>query len=134
MSESVSSLASMTSRRLALVLIAVAAAAAVFVPTGGSQPIRPVTRAVLVAITGKGKVTSVPRGIACPRTCFTRFPRDILLHLVAKPAPGWRLAGWSGYCHGQKCAFHLTTPHDCSGQLCSVGVFGARVRFVKLAP
>ena len=124
----------MTSKRLALALIAVATAAAIFVPAGGSQPIQPVTRAVLVAITGKGKVTSLPHGITCPKTCFTRFPRDILLRLVAKPAPGWRLAGWSGYCHGLKCAFHLTTPHDCSGQLCSVGVFGTRVRFAKLQP
>ena len=124
-------------RRLALALVvAVVAAASVYVPAGGSQPGRPgpVTRAVLVAITGHGKVTSLPRGITCPKTCFTRFPRDILLRLVAKPAPGWRLVGWSGYCHGKKCAFHLTTPHDCSGQLCSVGVFGTRVRFVKLQP
>ena len=37
------------------------------------------------------------------------------------------------YCFkGMKCAFHLTTPHDCSGQLCSVGVFGVRVRFVRV--
>jgi len=121
----------MTSRRLALVVIAVAAAASVYVPAGSSQPIQPVTRAVLVAITGQGKVTSLPRGITCPRTCFKRFPRDILMRLNARPASGWRLAGWSGYCHGAKCAFHLTTPHDCSGQLCSVGVFGTRVRFVK---
>jgi len=126
----------MSSRRLALVVIAAAAAASVYTPSGSSQPGQPgpVTRAVLVAVTGHGKVTSLPRGITCPRTCFTRFPRDILLRLVAKPAPGWRLAGWSGYCHGMKCAFHLTTPHDCSGQLCSVGVFGTRVRFVKLQP
>jgi hypothetical protein len=124
-------------RRIALALIAVAAAAAVYVPAAGSQPgqpVRPVTRAVLVAITGKGKVTSVPSGITCPRTCFAHFHRDILVRLVAKPAPGWRLAGWSGYCHGQKCTFHLTTPHDCSGQLCSLGVFGTRVRFVKPQP
>ena len=118
----------MTSRRLALVVIAVAAAASIFVPSGSSTPI---TRAVLVAITGQGKVTSTPRGITCPRTCFKRFPRDTLMHMNARPAPGWRLVGWSGYCHGAKCAFHLTTPHDCSGQLCSLGVFGVRVRFVR---
>jgi len=121
----------MTSRRLALVVIAVAGAASVYAPAGGSQPVRPITRAVLVAINGKGTVTSLPRGITCPRTCFMRFPRDILMRLDAKPAPGWRLVGWTGYCHGKECAFHLTTPHDCSGQLCSLGVFGTRVRFVK---
>jgi len=127
----------MTRMRLALVLGAVAAATSVSVPVAGSQPgqpVGPITRAVLVAITGHGKVTSLPRGITCPHTCFTRFPRDTLIHLNAKPAPGWRLAGWSGYCHGENCACHLTTPHDGSGQLCSLGVFGTRVSFVKLQP
>jgi hypothetical protein len=118
----------MTSRRLVLVLAAVALAASVSVSTGRSTTI---TRAVLVGITGNGNVTSTPKGITCPRTCFTRFPRDILVRLMAHPAAGWRLAGWSGYCRGKRCAFHLTTPHDCSGQLCSVGVFGLRVRFVR---
>ncbi len=100
---------------------------------GGSVGPRPgpVTRAVLVAVAGEGKVTSRPRGIVCPRTCFKRFPRDILMRLFAHPAPGWRLAGWTGYCKGRRCAFHLTTPHDCAGQLCSLGVFGVRVRFVR---
>ena len=124
-------------RRLALALIAAAAAASFFAPAGGSQPgqpVRSITRAVLVGIDGKGTVTSAPRGIACPKTCFKRFPRDILMHLNARPAPGWRLVGWSGYCQGKKCAFHLTTPHDCEGQLCSLGVFGTRVKFVKLQP
>lgn len=124
-------------RRFALALVvAVAAAASLWVPAGGSQPGQPahVTRAVLVGIDGKGTVTSLPHGISCPKTCFQRFPRDILMRLNAKPAPGWRLVGWTGYCKGKKCAFHLTTPHDCSGQLCSLGVFGTRVRFVKLQP
>lgn len=91
----------------------------------------PITREVLVTITGKGKVASSPRGITCPRTCRGRFPRDILFHLFAHPAAGWRLAGWSGYCNGKSCAFNLTTPHDCPGRLCSIGVFGVRVLFVR---
>ena len=136
MAQPVSSLASM-SKRLALSLIAAAAAASFFVPAAGSQPgqpVRPVTRAVLVGIDGKGTVTSVPRGIKCPNTCFARFHRDILMRLTAKPAPGWRLVGWTGWCKGKKCAFRLTTPHDCQGQLCSLGVFGTRVRFAKIQP
>jgi hypothetical protein len=130
----------MTGRLAIALATAVAATAAFWVPAGGSQPgdpghTGPITRAVLVGIDGKGTVTSVPRGISCPKTCFTRFHRDILLRLVAKPAPGWKLVGWTGtFCHGTNCAFHLTTPHDCSGQLCSLGVFGTRVRFARLQP
>jgi len=123
----------MTSRRIAFGLAVAFAAALAAAPSGlsvGPRP-QPVTRAVLVAIHGQGSVSSKPHGIVCPRTCFNRFPRDILMRLVAHPAKGWKLAGWSGYCKGMKCAFHLTTPHDCSGQLCSVGVFGVRVRFVR---
>ncbi len=122
----------MTGGRIVLVLAAVAAALA-FASSGRSIGPRPgpITRAVLVAITGKGSVTSRPRGIVCPKTCFSRFPRDILMRLVAHPAAGWKLVAWSGYCNGRRCAFHLTTPHDCSGQLCSLGVFGVRVRFVR---
>ena len=128
-------------KRLALARgLAVAAAAAVWVPAGSSQPgdpghTGPITRALLVGIDGKGTVTSLPRGINCPKTCFARFHRDILMRLSAKPAAGWRLVGWKGtFCNGKKCAFHLTTPHDCSGQLCSLGVFGTRVTFVRMQP
>jgi hypothetical protein len=119
----------MTSRRVALVLAAAVVVASASVSTGKSST--PIHREVLVAIDGRGTVTSSPRGITCPRTCRARFPRDILMHLVGHPAAGWRLAAWSGYCTGKTCAFHLTTPHDCPRQLCSIGVFGVRVLFVR---
>jgi hypothetical protein len=123
-----------TSRRIAVALAAVLAAAAVSISTAGSTT--PIRRAVLVVVDGKGKVTSLPGGIACPKTCRGYFPKDSRVHLVAHPARGWRLARWSGVCKSTKarCAFWLTTEHECSAQLCRVGAFGVRVYFVKRAP
>jgi hypothetical protein len=123
-----------TSKRVALAFLAALAAAAVSAPTAGS--VAPIKRAVLVVINGKGKVTSKPNGIACPKTCRGYFPKDSRVNLVAHPAAGWRVAKWRGDCKGTKarCGFWLTTEHECSGQLCRVGVFGVRVYFVKRAP
>jgi len=123
-----------TSRRIALALVAALVVAAVSVSTAGS--VAPVKRAVLIVIDGKGKVMSTPRGIACPKTCRGYFPKDSLVHLVAHPASGWRVARWSGECKSKaaRCAFYLTTEHECSAQLCRVGAFGVRVYFVKSAP
>jgi hypothetical protein len=58
------------------------------------------------------------------------------VRLVAHPAPGWRVAKWSGDCKSKavRCAFYLTTEHECSAQLCRVGAFGVRVYFVKRSP
>jgi Divergent InlB B-repeat domain len=119
-----------TSRRLPVVLAVAILAAGVSVSTASS--LVPIRRVVLVVITGKGKVTSAPHGIACPRTCRGVFPKDSQVHLVAHPAAGWRLSRWSGQCTGARaCAFYLTTEHECSAQLCKVGAFGVRVAFVR---
>jgi hypothetical protein len=119
-----------TSKRLAAVLAAAIVVSAVAVSVGSSAT--PIKRAVLVVIDGKGKVTSSPHGITCPRTCRNFFPKDSQIHLVAHPAPGWRLSHFSGTCVGPKvCAFYLTTEHECSAQLCAVGAFGVHVLFVK---
>jgi len=123
-----------TSRRIALALVAALAFAAVSVSAAGSST--PIKRTVLVVIKGKGKVTSSPHGIACPRTCRNFFPKDSRVHLVAHPASGWHVARWTGQCTGKsaKCAFWLTTDHECSAQLCATGAFGVHVVFVKSRP
>lgn len=66
-------------------------ATAAFVPT---------TMRVAVAVRGKGTVTSSPAGIRCPGTCTRVFSGIAAVHLVARPAAGWRFAGWSGACRG----------------------------------
>jgi hypothetical protein len=55
---------------------------------------------VTVAVGGKGRVTSSPAGIACTGTCTKVFAATSV-KLTAKPAAGWRFAGWSGACAGK---------------------------------
>ncbi|MFL5756329.1 MAG: InlB B-repeat-containing protein, partial [Chloroflexota bacterium] len=55
--------------------------------------------AVVVAVKGKGKVTSSPAGIACPRRCHATFTTSVTLR--ARPAKRFRFAGWSGACRGK---------------------------------
>jgi hypothetical protein len=104
----------------------------------GSGLSRPIPRVLFVAVSGHGKVTSVPRGISCPGTCRAFFPKDSRVRLVARPAAGWKLGRWGGaFCSGvatSACAFNLTTDHDCSGSFCKVGSFGMRASFVALSP
>jgi hypothetical protein len=123
-------------RRLILVLVLLAiVASGAAVATGSSHPI---PRTLFVAISGHGKVTSVPHGISCPGVCRAFFPKDSLVTLVARSATGWRFGGWRGdLCSGAAvsvCTFNLTSTHDCSGSLCKVGAFGIRVNFVTAHP
>ena len=114
-----------------LALVAAVLAAGGSVPAAGS--VAPIKRKVIVVVYGKGKVTSSPRGIACPKTCAGYFPKDSRVHLVAHPAGGWRLVHWTGKCTSKTaaCAFNLTTEHECSAQLCAVGAFGVHVVFAR---
>jgi hypothetical protein len=87
-----------------------------------------------VTIVGKGTVTSRPSGIACPRLCRALFARGTHLRLGARPAAGWRFAGFkSEWCNaqGQTCVFDLVSPHDCVGGACPIGAFGVRAVFVR---
>jgi hypothetical protein len=124
-----------TISRLLLVLAVASAFASLSASTARSGLPGPVGRVVLVAITGKGAVSSAPKGISCPTTCRAFFLKDARVRLVAHAAPGWRLSRWGGSCvgRGRSCAFNLTTSHDCSGGLCRVGAFGVRVSFVRLS-
>jgi hypothetical protein len=120
-----------TSKRIALALVAALAVAAVSVSAAGSST--PIERALIIVVKGKGKVTSSPVGINCPRTCRNTFPKDSRVRLVAHPATGWRVSKWTGYCTGTsvRCAFYLTTDHECSSQLCATGAFGVKIAFVR---
>jgi hypothetical protein len=55
--------------------------------------------ALAVTVTGKGKVTSSPSGISCPRLCRASFTAPTLLR--ARAASGYRFTGWSGACAGR---------------------------------
>jgi hypothetical protein len=124
-----------TIARVLLVVALVSVLASLSASTARSGlPSGPVGRVVLVAIKGKGGVSSKPHGISCPRTCRAFFVKDELVKLVAHPAAGWKLARFSGSCASKRgsCTFNLTTSHDCSGGLCRVGAFGVRVAFVRL--
>ena len=54
-----------------------------------------------VSIGGKGKVSSSPRGVACPGACAHDFAAGSTVRLSATPAKGWKLARWSGGCTGR---------------------------------
>jgi Divergent InlB B-repeat domain len=60
----------------------------------------PATFALSVKVKGKGRVTSSPVGLACPKTCVTSFAADSAVRLIAKPAKGYKLSKWTGSCRG----------------------------------
>ena len=64
-----------------------------------------------ISRTGKGKVTSSPRGIACGKTCAHGYAYGTVVTLKANAAKGSRFAGWSGACSG-KHACKVTTNAD----------------------
>lgn len=51
-------------------------------------------------VAGKGSVTG--GGISCPKRCSVRVSAGGRYPLRARPARGWRLAGWAGACRGTK--------------------------------
>lgn len=111
-------------------------AAAVAVPAASAAPPpHYVYRDVaFVTQTGRGTVTSAPRGIACPRVCRGIFVRGTRLVLTARPAAGWRLASFtSAWCTAEDgvCRFDLVSSHDCVGGACPVGAYGVRVEFAR---
>jgi Divergent InlB B-repeat domain len=65
---------------------------------------------VRVSIVGAGRVTSNPSVLSCPRRCSANVLYGGHLTLRARPATGWRFAGWVGACRGGRssCALRLT--------------------------
>ena len=123
-------------RRTGLALCAALLAfAAVTASSGAARPAFREHRVVFVTITGHGAVTSSPRGIDCPVTCRSAgFFKSEIVRLIAKPASGWRLRGWSsGWCARTStpaCVLTLVDSHDCARGACPIGAFGVRVTFV----
>lgn len=120
--------------RLGLLLIVVSAG--LLVSAAVAAPPHYTFRDVaFVTMTGRGTVTSRPSGIDCPRVCRAVFLRGTHLTFIAKPAAGWRLAGfasrWCGTGIRRSCAFDLVSPHDCAGGACPIGAYGVRIAFVR---
>jgi hypothetical protein len=120
-------------RRLSLLLVSLAAA--VVVTAASAAPPHYVYRDMaFVTQSGRGTVTSSPRGIACPRVCRGVWVRGTHVVLTARPAAGWRLASFrSEWCKAVLgvCQFDLVSPHDCAGGACPLGAYGVRVAFVR---
>ena len=69
----------------------------------------PVPVRLTARVGGRGRITSIPAGIACPRTCTRTFPYGKTLRLTARAAAGWKFAAWSGACRGARaCNVKLT--------------------------
>jgi hypothetical protein len=61
------------------------------------------------AVSGKGRVTSNPSGLACTTSCSASFPYGRRIRVIATPAKAWRFSGWSGACHGRGACFVQVT-------------------------
>jgi hypothetical protein len=55
-----------------------------------------------ISVRGSGKVTGIPGGRVCSATCSTPVRVGATVRLTARPAAGWKFAGWAGGCHGTK--------------------------------
>jgi hypothetical protein len=84
-----------------------------------------------VTLSGKGSVVSAPRGIRCPAACRGLFLEGERVQLVARPAPGWRLARLATCGNATSCRVTLPINQDCAARVCHVGAFGFRVTFVR---
>jgi hypothetical protein len=58
--------------------------------------------AVMAGIKGKGRITSVPKGISCPGDCTEIYVRNVsVVKLSATPDEGYAFEGWSLACTGK---------------------------------
>src|SRR5215204_5935926 len=64
-------------------------------------------RSLSVERVGGGKVTSVPPGITCGRTCSAPYPRGSRVQLRAVPERGFRFVGWAGDCTERPCSIQM---------------------------
>jgi hypothetical protein len=67
-----------------------------------SAEFRPLFTLRVIGVGGQGVVRSAPNGILCGLFCTKAFLQGAVVTLRAKPAKGFRFAGWSGDCHGAK--------------------------------
>lgn len=52
------------------------------------------------SVGGRGKVSSTPGGVSCPRRCSAAFKANSSIRLRAAASPGFRFTGWTGSCRG----------------------------------
>lgn len=61
----------------------------------------------------KGRGTASGPGIRCPGDCSEGYLEGTSVTLTARPAKGWRFAGWSGACQGSgACGVIMTVDHS----------------------
>jgi hypothetical protein len=75
-------------------------------PTQIEAVFAPILR-LSAAVVGKGRVLA--HGLACPGACRADLDPAPLV-ITAKPAIGWRFAGWTGACKGAKRICRLAAP------------------------
>lgn len=88
---------------------------------------------VFVTMHGQGTVSTLPRGLSCPKVCRARFVRGTHVQVIARPAAGWKLAYLtSSWCTASAgvCQFDLEPEHDCDSGACPIGSYGLQVAFV----
>jgi Divergent InlB B-repeat domain len=63
----------------------------------------PIRFDVVVHVSGRGRVTSRPRGlVSCPGRCRATLTLGVSARLVPTPARGYRFSRWAGDCTGRK--------------------------------
>jgi len=91
------------------------------------------TQSLRVAVTGRGRVVSVPAGIACPGTCESAFPALAVVRLFAMPEPGAKLQAWGDACAGDRaCGVRLAAPAAVSATFADSN--GAPISITEIRP
>jgi len=87
---------------LVVLLVGIVAASASSAPA--------LTVKLTVTVSGKGTVTSAPKGISCPKACSKAFAKGKSVKLAPKAASGWLFSRWTGACAKAKqaCTLKLT--------------------------
>jgi hypothetical protein len=95
-------------RRFVLVSVAAVTAFTWAIALSAASPATAVK--LTVTVTGKGTVTSSPKGMSCPKACAKTFAKGKTVKLMTKPASGWAFTRWTGACAKAKqtCAVKLT--------------------------
>lgn len=94
-------------------------------PSNVIDTINSITR---VSVNGNGKVTtSIPKSFTCSatsKTCVLSKPFGTAVSLIAKPAKGYELKGWSGDCLGVTATLQLDTTtknNNCTANFTKIG-------------
>src|SRR5262249_2964144 len=75
------------------------------------------------------QVESMPAGIRCPGVCDAVFSRGARVDLIATPAQGAELVGWSGACSGAgACSVTIGGRIDVTARFRRLPTVGAAVR------